>query len=414
LDEGLKTGTVDVLEMSTTDSGGNAPSPTEIDLTDDLFGDGRVQNHGGPKPPEPSDDDDAEMDLFGDRRQPMTSGPRPPEPMDEEIVEVQLTDEIPSRHNDVNHLLIINKSDRPLYVMPGEIIIGGDQDRAVAQEIVIQPGAKPTSVEVFCVEHGRWSDRDESRTVAELAAAGNSASLLDSVAVLRGISIGETAKATKQGKFVASLGCVNRPVRQTVQQSADQGAVWDKVAQENGKSGVRSASDAFTSNYGDPASVKRLEPYLAKLKSPVADTSQVVGVIVAVNGKVQSVDVFESTPLFKKLWPKLLKSYALDAANDKPDGTSKTAATRAHAQTFLEQTVAAQVQQADDKHGVAVVKRESKDVVCFSASTPEAKIGRGNGPMHGEAIGNLEAHGGSVGTYGGSVGDSVHAAGYAK
>jgi hypothetical protein len=28
---------------------------------------------------------------------------------------------------------------------------------------------------------------------------------------------------------------------------------------------------------------------------------------------MEMVDVYESTPLFKKLWPKLLKGYALDA-----------------------------------------------------------------------------------------------------
>jgi hypothetical protein len=37
--------------------------------------------------------------------------------------------------------------------------------------------------------------------------------------------------------------------------------------------------------------------------------------VVAVNGKVESLDVFQSTPQFRNLWPKLLKSYALDAAH---------------------------------------------------------------------------------------------------
>ena len=41
--------------------------------------------------------------------------------------------------------------------------------------------------------------------------------------------------------------------------------------------------------------------------------------IVAVNGRFEQIDVFESTPLFNKLWPKLLKSYALDAANTNGD-----------------------------------------------------------------------------------------------
>ena len=50
--------------------------------------------------------------------------------------------------------------------------------------------------------------------------------------------------------------------------------------------------------------------------------SESVGVIVAVSGEMHSLDVFESTPLFQKLWPKLLKSYALDAANNASDDSA--------------------------------------------------------------------------------------------
>jgi hypothetical protein len=38
-----------------------------------------------------------------------------------------------------------------------------------------------------------------------------------------------------------------------------------------------------------------------------------VGVVVAINGKAQLADIFASPSLFRVYWPKLLKSYVLEA-----------------------------------------------------------------------------------------------------
>ena len=65
---------------------------------------------------------------------------------------------------DVNQLALLNRSGKPLYLMPGEIIVGGRQDRTIAQEYVIPPGNKPVTIEVFCVEHGRWAGRGAMET----------------------------------------------------------------------------------------------------------------------------------------------------------------------------------------------------------------------------------------------------------
>ena len=44
--------------------------------------------------------------------------------------------------------------------LPGEIIYGGKQDRCVAQECLIAADSKPVKIEVYCVEHGRWTAGD--------------------------------------------------------------------------------------------------------------------------------------------------------------------------------------------------------------------------------------------------------------
>src|SRR5262249_37671653 len=68
---------------------------------------------------------------------------------------------ISPQNNEVNQLVVVNHSNKALYLMPGEIIIGGSQDRTIGQELVIAPDNKPVAIDVFCVEHGRWGGRDE-------------------------------------------------------------------------------------------------------------------------------------------------------------------------------------------------------------------------------------------------------------
>ena len=56
-----------------------------------------------------------------------------------------------------------------------------------------------------------------------------------------------------------------------------------------------------------------LAPYLHHLRPVIEGESDVIGMVVAVNGKVISADVFASRELFRKLWPRLLEGAALEA-----------------------------------------------------------------------------------------------------
>ena len=58
----------------------------------------------------------------------------------------------------VNQLVLINRSKRPLILLAGELVSGGKQDRIIAKDRIVPPGAEPLPLNVFCVEHGRWSN----------------------------------------------------------------------------------------------------------------------------------------------------------------------------------------------------------------------------------------------------------------
>src|SRR5437762_1591989 len=293
LDEGLKAGTVEILER------GAAPAAAAPDANDpfaplatDPFAPVTANENSRVQQPAPAADPFADALPEGARRE--SELPAMPERRR-------------SSGNSVNQLMVVNSSGKPLYLMPGEIVVGGSQDRAIGQELVVAPDKKAVPIDVFCVEHGRWGGRAPDTYARLLASTAGEGEPIAGFAANLSLSFAETAEVANAGKFVGSAGILNAHGRLAVQKDKDQQKVWDEVAKQNAKNSVETASGTFTANYSEADSIDRLTPFLEELLKPIDETDNVVGVIVAVNGQVASMDVFASTPLFRKLWPKLLK-----------------------------------------------------------------------------------------------------------
>src|SRR5271169_1422888 len=56
----------------------------------------------------------------------------------------------------VNRLVLVNNSKRPLLLLAGEIVTGGKQDRVIGKDRIVPPESDPVDLSVFCVEPGRW------------------------------------------------------------------------------------------------------------------------------------------------------------------------------------------------------------------------------------------------------------------
>ena len=282
--------------------------------------------------------------------------------------------------------------------MPGEIIVGGNQDRTIGEELVVAPDGQPVPLNVFCVEHARWGARKEEDYANFLIASElNTAS----AAEIDRDAIKGLAEEANGGKFIASGGTLSKPVRLAVQQGNNQTDVWEEVAKEIASSNVEAETGTFIANYSDAESAERLKPYTDRLHDPVADTKYVVGVIVAVNGEMESLDVFQSTPLFKKLWPKLLRSYALDASNAPNEENPSKLATPEGAVAFLKDTAAANTRAVAAETNPAMFSGESERVLVFSARD-----------LHGEAMGGPSMMGGMGGM--GAFGGAIHSSGFSK
>jgi hypothetical protein len=387
LDEGLKAGMVEITELA-------AAGPDASETTSPAQTEGRQ-----PESTDPFGDDPL-RDATPNRPQ-QSGGEAVDDPFDEPAAGQCNVQTAQTRQaNDVNRLAVLNKSDRPLYLMPGEIIVGGQQDRVIGQELVIAPGSRPVPIDVYCVEQGRWARRGQAATRELLQAAASTELLAKSVAVY-GLS-SDVAKEADEGKFIASVGNLSQAARRVVQKAVTaeegpsaQAEVWENVARENARRGVHSDSNAYTANYASRDSVQELDAYVARLERAVAETNQVVGAIVAINGKVETLDLFESTPLFHKLWPKLLKSYALDAANAAGAKNAGATCSPDAAREFLVDTLTSAERDATVKGNVALSRRESERVEAFSAHDRSA----------------LEGQGGGFGNFGGGA---VHSSGFSK
>ncbi len=64
----------------------------------------------------------------------------------------------PYRGDQVNTLVLVNNSSKPLLLLAGEIVTGGKQDRVIAKDRIVPVGAAPIDLSVFCIEPGRWTE----------------------------------------------------------------------------------------------------------------------------------------------------------------------------------------------------------------------------------------------------------------
>jgi hypothetical protein len=203
----------------------------------------------------------------------------------------------------VNELALVNRSGKKLVLLAGEVIVGGKQDRIVQEDLVIPPVSVPVALNVFCVEHGRWTARDAVHNP--------------------GVAPARNAAPEAAAKF-DSLGAVAHPkLRAAAQDKKAQGEVWSEVSKNNAKLGTANGTDTYQEVYSSKRVGAQMDDYLRALEREVLQPG-VVGVVVARNGRAVWADVFASQRLFASYWPKLLKSYVVDALGDDTSDKSPT------------------------------------------------------------------------------------------
>jgi hypothetical protein len=199
----------------------------------------------------------------------------------------------------VNQLVLVNHSKRPLLLLAGELVSGGKQDRVIAKDRIVAPFGEPLPLNVFCVEHGRWSagsQFNEAKTIVH-------PSVREQAAVTQ--KQGEVWAAVTSGS-VASRS-PSAPAPQV--SSADLSATIRTEAPTQSYSKIYGSRRVNTSVETVVSEIqRRFRKETSGLKG-----ERVVGVVVAYGGEVAWSDIFASDELFNHYWSKLLRSYAVEA-----------------------------------------------------------------------------------------------------
>lgn len=238
---------------------------------------------------------------------------------------------------EVNRLSLSNKSDKVLILIAGEILEGGQQDRMVARDRLVAPGEKNVPLDVFCVEAGRWNGdssfgHSQNIAIERHEGAANQSVAAPSSGSGTGSGSGSGSGAGHGYNVGGGSPMANPSVRENGEAKKSQQGVWSKVASVTETVQVTSSSSALTANYKSTkvnTLMTKFQENLAKLPG-----KNVVGAIVAVNGRIEIADVFANPSLFQSYWPKLLKSYGLEALAS-PKESSKKVTEADEARAFL-------------------------------------------------------------------------------
>jgi hypothetical protein len=185
-----------------------------------------------------------------------------------------------SESGSVPELRVVNKGGKPILIPEGEIVTGAKQNRVVNITVLVAAHSDFV-LPVSCVEQGRWN-----RTSREFQAT-------------------HFAPSRLRAKKCASV----RENRMRYGQArSDQGEVWEEVAFSLGKAEFNSRTDSLTECFDSQKD--RVAEYFENLGLPPKTT----GVLVAHNGQIVGMDLYDCSQTFEALWKRLGEAYFMEAA----------------------------------------------------------------------------------------------------
>ena len=247
--------------------------------------------------------------------------------------------------SNVNELIIVNISnDYTVIIMSGDIVKGGKQDRTIKFDLILGPRSGEVPIAVHCVESGRWRGR-----------GGES-----------------TAQFSASSKMLASKDA-KLGNRYSDARGGGQSEVWASVAEVQDKlSGnlgrdVRSPASAtgFQLTLENEDLGRAVADYRQALNGLLDDRDDVLGYAFAINGEINSADVFGSSEIFRQVWPRLLEAAATEAVSEYDSDSDYPAVSLADVKDFLESAEKKLGQARPVTDRVHEVTRESDEVILF-------------------------------------------------
>jgi hypothetical protein len=238
----------------------------------------------------------------------------------------------------VGALRIENQSDRPLYLQEGERLSGGKQDRTIASSLVVPPHSGQTTVPTFCVEQSRWTEGDRGREFG----------------------------------YTVSAALAPKGVRGEAKVEGNQSGVWTCVGAQKATACAQLKSPNTNSSVNemlDADAVRKVSEEYASALSPALDGPgghNPVGVAIAINGKIEEVNIYPNSALFRRQCPRLIQSYALQAVMLSEKAGAADPLTSDDVFKFLKpgDEKSRREKSLDDHNNVVITEREGDTFQC--------------------------------------------------
>ena len=249
----------------------------------------------------------------------------------------------------VNQLSIENISKtEEVFVLSGDIVKGGKQDRIIAYDLIVPPISGKIPLASFCVENGRWQRRG-------------------------------TEDVKQFGSSTANS--VSKDLKIAVRQEMNQAKVWENVAKSQvqigynlGKSVRNSQSATSLQLTLEDKDLQQLtEKYMKQFSTLLDRKDDVIGFAFAINGKVNSADVYATHGLFEKLWPTLLKSTCIEAIAELKKGSKFNTLTVDEIKAFLADAEKGKASEKQVTTRVRIIQRETEKNYLFETRDPASK-----------------------------------------
>lgn len=215
-----------------------------------------------------------------------------------------------------------NAGEQPVFLLGGEMILGGKQDRIIQADTVVPKDGKWHKVAVFCVEQGRWNGQK-----MQFAASG-------AVAHLR---LQEAAMTGRQDR------------------------VWAEVARKNAEQGTSNETETYRRTIQNAKVRRQIASHRSELEK-LLPSRPISGMIFAVNGEIQVADLMGNPPLFADLKEKLLSAYILEALEHQVDPKAPKLGKKA-GKAFMDEAMAAPEVNSKASLGTRGVQKENAESV---------------------------------------------------
>ena len=180
----------------------------------------------------------------------------------------------------VSELKVVVKGDKAVLLVDGEELVGAKQNRVLNLTMLV-PAPSTTPIPVSCVESGRWQHR--SRAFAS--------------APRTQFAEGRAARAKQVTSSLLHAG----------HRRSDQRAVWDLIADKAARFEATSDTAAMSALFD------KVDEPLDAFVTAFPPVEHQVGAVFLINGQPAGLELFDAASTWRKLSPKLVRSYAVDA-----------------------------------------------------------------------------------------------------